>query len=102
MKYFVVITLMICVIGVSSVFAAGQTKAATSNLVITAQTVQTMVKNTVKYVKYVVPIESMIVVVSFLLSMVFRPFLKLCKSEYENSQIFEYSLNPWKLLSKVP
>ena len=74
MKYFVVITLMICVIGVSSVFATGQTKAATSNLVITAQTVQTMVKNTVKYVKYVVPIESMIVVVSFLLSMVFRPF----------------------------
>ncbi len=29
-------------------------------------------------------------------------FLKLCKSEYENSQIFEYSLNPWTLLLKVP
>ena len=64
MKYFVVITLMICVIGVSSVFAAGQTKAATSNLVVTAQTVQNMAKNTVKYF---VPIESILAGISFLL-----------------------------------
>ena len=65
MKYFVVITLVICVIGVSSVFAIGQTKTATSNLAVMGQTARTMAKSTVKYL---MPIESMLVGISLLLS----------------------------------
>ncbi len=85
MKYFVVVTLMICVLGVSSVFAT-QAKTVTSTQTTVCQTaVQNnstmdlltqlpaiMAKNTVKYF---MPIESLLSVIPFIGVFFYLPLL---------------------------